>query len=310
MNRHFKKFFFYFLGLFFQTIGSHKKAIFFFSKAIRFRFFFMDIQKRYKKSIIKSKATGSYVIKGGIGDILQYLPFVLKNKKIRYIVLTYFKDAPNFFFGLGITNCQFIFYSNKDEYGKYNRSLNCQKNIYQCPRDIFFSSQPFKGIKEKFIDAKRKVVGLHFNSSQINTAHTIPKDLQKKLINMLIRDQFNVIVFSSNDEYKAMEKIKSKFVKYSHDSNLIKNLAKVIHCDFFVGSDSAFKTMSSMLKIHTIVIYPNIKMSSFGQRMFFEPYLKEKILSIYKLNKNTSEEISKTLSLMKNEILTSRKYQY
>lgn len=283
-------------------VGSYQKANFYFSKAIRFRFFFMDIQERYKRSIFKSNVKGSYVIKGGIGDILQYLPFVLKNKELRYVVLTYFKDAPKFFFDLGVTNCQFIYYFDRYEYGKYNRLLNSKKNIYQCPRDIFFSSQPFKGIKEKFVDANRKLVGLHFNSSQINLVHTIPKDLQKDLINMLIKDQFNVIVFSSNDEYKAMEKIKSKFVKYSHDINLIKNLAKVIHCDFFVGSDSAFKTMSSMLKIRTIVIYPNIKMSSFGQRMFFEPYLKAKILSIYKLKKDTSEEISKTLSLVKNEI--------
>lgn len=302
MNRHFKKFLFYFLGLFFQTVGSHKKAIFYFSKAIRFRFFFMSLQERYKKSISKSKVKGTYVIKGGIGDILQYLPFVLENKKLRYIVLTYFKDAPKFFFGLGITNCRFIFYSDKDEYSRFNISLNSNKNIYPCPRDIFFASIPFIGIKEKFIDTNRRLVGLHFNSSQINLIHTIPKQLQISIIRMLVKEKFNVIVFSSNNEYKTMEKIKSKFVKYSHDINLINNLAKVTHCDFFIGSDSAFKTMSSMLKIPTIVIYPNIKMSSFGHRMFFEPYLNSKTLSIYHFKKNTSEEISKTLTHIKKRM--------
>ncbi len=263
----------------------------------------MDVQERYKKSILKSKVKGTYVIKGGIGDILQYLPFVLENKKLRYIVLTYFKDAPNFFFGLGITNCQFIFYSNKDEYSRYNIMLNSNNNIYSCPRNIFFSSIPFKGIKEKFIDTNRKLVGLHFNSSQINLIHTIPKQLQISLIRMLVKEKFNVIVFSSNNEYRTMEKIKSKYVKYSHDINLINNLAKVIPCDFFIGSDSAFKTMASMLKLPTIVIYPNIKMSSFGHRMFFEPYLNSKTLSICHFKKNTSEEISKTLTHIKKKML-------
>jgi ADP-heptose:LPS heptosyltransferase len=100
-----------------------------------------------------------------------------------------------------------------------------------------------------------------------------------------------------------MEKIKSKFVKYSHDTNLINNLAKVTHCDFFIGSDSAFKTMSSMLKIPTIVIYPNIKMSSFGYRMFFKPYLSSKTLSICHFKNNTRKEIIKTLTHIKKIML-------
>ncbi len=302
MNRHLKKFFFYFLGRFFFSIRSYKKATYYFSKAIRFRFFFIDIQERYKESIFKSKVRGSFVIKGGIGDILQYLPFVLENKKFRYFVLTYFKDAPGFFSDLGVTNCKFIYYFDRNEYGKYNKLLNSQKNTYPCPRDVFFSLPPVKDVKEKFIDANRKIVGLHFNSSQINLIHTVPQNLRRELINMLIKNQFNVIVFSSNDEYKAMEKMKSKYIKYSHNTNLIKNLAKVIHCDFFIGSDSAFKTMSSMLRIPTIVIYPNIKMSSFGARMFFKPYLKAKILSIYKFKKNTEEEINKVLSFVQSKI--------
>lgn len=302
MNRHFKKFFFYFLGLYFQIIGSHKKAIFYFSKAIRFRFFFMDIQKRYKKSIIKSKVKGSYVIKGGIGDILQYLPFVLENKGLRYIVLTYFKDAPVFFTSLGIVNCQFIYYSDRYEYGKYNRLLNSQKNTYSCPRDVFFSRVPFKAVKEKFLDVSRKLVGLHFNSSQINLINTIPKKLQINMIKMLVKEKYNVIVFSSNNEFKTMEKIKSKFVKYSHDINLIKNLAKVIHCDFFIGSDSAFKTMASMLKIPTLIIVPNDQTSPFTKRMFFEPYLNSKTLSIYHFKKNTSQDFAKTLTYVKKRI--------
>jgi hypothetical protein len=312
LNRHLKKFFFYFLGRYFYAIGSYKKATYYFSKSIRFRFFFIDIQERYKKAILKSNLKGTYIIKGGIGDILQHLPFVLDNKKLRYIILTYFRDAPDFFSELGVTNCKFIYYCDRYEYSKFNRLLNSQKNTYPCPRDIFFSSEPFIGIKEKFLKSNRKLIGLHFNASQINLIHTIPKEVQKGLIKMLIRNQFNVIVFSSNQEYKNMDKIKSKFVRYSHDINLIKNLAKVSACNLFIGCDSAFKTMSSMLKIPTIVVYPNIKMSSFGQRMFFEPYINRKILSIYRYRKDTKQEINETLSLLKEKItvlLGSSEYQ-
>jgi hypothetical protein len=77
---------------------------------------------------------------------------------------------------------------------------------------------PFKGVKERFTDANRKLVGLHFNSSQINLINTIPKKLQINVIRMLIKAKYNVMVFSSNNEYKTMEKIKSKFGQVAVDN--------------------------------------------------------------------------------------------
>jgi hypothetical protein len=302
MNKPFKKIFFYFLGRFFYAVGLFNKATIYYSHATKIRFFFLDIQERYKKSILKSKRGNFYIIKGGIGDILQHLPFMLENKNLKFFILTYFSDAQAFLHNLGVYNCKFIYYFNKYEYRKYTRLLNLKKNVYSCPRDIFFSKLPFEGIEERFVDVKRRTIGLHFNSSQMGLIKTIPKALQEKLIKMLIINDFNVIVFSSHKEYLAMDKIKSICVKYSHAINLEKNLAKVIHCDFFIGSDSAFKTMSTMLKIPTLVIIPNDEVSSFGHRMFFQPYLITKILTICRLKKNTTEEINKTLSFVQKKL--------
>jgi hypothetical protein len=302
MNRHIRKLFFYFLGRLFYKVRLYDKATFYYSEALRFRFFFLDIQERYLQSIIKSKEENFYVIKGGIGDILQYLPFVLENKKLHYVVLTYFKDARNFFVSLGVKNCKFIYYESREDYSKYNKLLNTQKNTYQCPRSIFFKSHPFGGIKKILFDNKRKTIGLHFNSSQMNQINTFPIGLQTKLIKMLIKDKFNLIVFSSKNEFKKMKIIKSRFIKYSHDLDLIKNLARVNNCDIFIGSDSAFKTMSSMLKIPTIVIIPNDQTSSFTKRMFFEPYTKKNILSIFLLKVTNNKKMNNLLISIQKKI--------
>ena len=96
MNRHLRKIFFYCLGRFFYLVGLYDKATFYYSKAIRFRFFFIDIQDRYKKSITRGSANKSFLLKGGIGDILQHLPFMLENKSLRYIVVTHFSEAKYF----------------------------------------------------------------------------------------------------------------------------------------------------------------------------------------------------------------------
>ena len=51
------------------------------------------------------------VLDGGIGDFLQCIPFVLNEKKFKYICITHLKGAKSFFEVIGI-DLKIYFFSN------------------------------------------------------------------------------------------------------------------------------------------------------------------------------------------------------
>ena len=102
MNRHIKKYYFYFLARFFDLLGKPDKSFASFAKVIRYRTFFWDVQKRYIAAYQKSSKKSYLEIHGGVGDFLQHLPFLLKHKSAKYIVATHFLAAKAFFENLGI----------------------------------------------------------------------------------------------------------------------------------------------------------------------------------------------------------------
>jgi hypothetical protein len=85
MNRHFKKYYFYFLARIFDSLGLYEKSVHCYAETIRFRSFFWDSQARYAIAITKNPKKINLQIQGGIGDFLQHLPFILKNKSIDYL---------------------------------------------------------------------------------------------------------------------------------------------------------------------------------------------------------------------------------
>jgi ADP-heptose:LPS heptosyltransferase len=266
MNRHLKKYVLYCLGRFYAISGNYEIALACFSKAIRYRFFFLDIQQRFTEALRKSNKKCFLLIRGGVGDFLQYLPFMLQNKSLRYIVVTHFPAAKSFFTFLGVNVVEFYFFSSPKEYSLINAAIDKRINIYHCPRAIFFSNNPFKKYFANHNNNKKGkalVVGIHTGASQIGLDKALPRKFVKKLINKLIVDGYKIIFFCTRDERKSLTLKEQKKISIVSDLNIIKNLAKVNECDFFIGSDSAFKTMSSMLKIPTLVILPIKKINSF-----------------------------------------------
>ena len=57
------------------------------------------------------------------------------------------------------------------------------------------------------------------------------------------------------------------------------NLSHVTECSAFIGSDSAFKTMSAMLRIPTIVWMGDYK-DKFRDENFIDPYVKAGVMSV------------------------------
>jgi hypothetical protein len=58
-------------------------------------------------------------------------------------------------------------------------------------------------------------------------------------------------------------------------------LAVVKYCDLLIGAESAFKTMSSMSNIPTLVYHADNN-NHFRDRVFINPYIKAGMMTVYK----------------------------
>ena len=298
MNRHFKKYYFYFLARLLDLLGQYDKSFASFAKVIRYRTFFWDVQSRYVAAYQKSSKNFSIEILGGIGDFLQYLPFILKNKTAHYIVATHFRGAPSFFKSLNIQVDQYYFYSNKEEYRAIRNLLRKHDYTYVCPRALFFKASPF-GNPVTSKHTKRKTIGIHAGASSLGSHKAIPADFTRQLLKYLDRENFKIILFGTKNELTEFQGLKNKGIVFASDKNIIKNLALVEHCDFFIGSDSVFKTMASMLKKPTIVLHQNIK-NNFRDRVFITPYIKEQLMYVYKYTNFNKTDTKSALQFISN----------
>ena len=289
MNRHFKKYYFYFLARLLDLFGEYDKSFSSYAKVIQYRTFLWDVQNRYIAAYQKSSKNTYLEIQGGIGDFLQHLPFILKNKSAHYIVATHFKGAQLFFKALGIKVNKYYFYSNKEEYRSIREILKKEEYSQSCPRVLFFQQSPFVSYK-KIRNKKKGVIGIHRGASALGSSKVIPATFIKDLVTQLNQMGYKIILFGTKKELSDIEISQNEDIIFASDENIIKNLSFVQHCDLLIGSDSVFKTMASMIKIPTIVLHQNTK-NNFRDRVFIQPYLKNHMMHVYKYNNFSKQEI-------------------
>ena len=294
MNRHFKKYYFYFLARTFDAVGSHHKSVPYYAETIRFRSFFWDSQTRYAEAIAKSPKKITLQIQGGIGDFLQFLPFILKHKSYSYTVLTHFLYAESFFKILGIKIKKYYFYTNWEDYVEIRDRLQKVPDTYVCPRTLFFKSNPFISTKKKALK-KPSVIGIHMGSSKLAAGKALSPDFVLKLITWLMRSKYKIILFGTKDELKSLHIKTHRAISLAQDQNVVKNLSLVNQCDLMIASDSVFKTMASMLKIPSIVLHKD-NANHFRDRTFIEPYVKARCMSVYKYKSLEGKEVETALA--------------
>ena len=280
MNRHFKKYYFYFLARIFDYLGLYQKSVPCYAQTIRFRSFFWDSQTRYAHAITKNPKKITLQIQGGIGDFLQHLPFILQHKSYSYIVLTHFLHAESFLKALRINVKKYYFYDNWEDYVEIRDKLQTISDTYVCPRTLFFNENPFSSAKKKS-PQKPYVIGIHMGSSKIASGKALSLNFVIKLLKKLTQLQYKIILFGTEEELKSLKIKSSQDVIFAKDKNVIKNLSLVNQCDLMVASDSVFKTMASMLTIPSIVLHKDNK-NPFRDRTFIEPYVKAGSMSVYK----------------------------
>jgi ADP-heptose:LPS heptosyltransferase len=298
MNRHFKKYYFYFLARIFDSVGLYEKSVPCYAETIRFRSFFWDSQARYAKAITKNPKKTTLQIQGGIGDFLQHLPFILKNKSTDYIVATHYLDAKKFFESLGVKVKQYYFYSNRDEYRLIREKLKKLKHSYICPRNLFFKQSPF--ISQAHLGRKKHfTLGIHAGSSKLGVDKALSREFVEDLLKELKALNYKIILFGTREEIKSLNLASNKKLIIPMSKKIIDSLSLIHQCDFFIGSDSAFKTMASMLKIPTIVLHEDSP-NHFRDRVFITPYLNSKVMFVYKYKKLQGLEIKKAIQYVLN----------
>jgi hypothetical protein len=302
MNRHFKKYYFYFVARFLDLIGNYDHSIAYYSNVIQIRTFFWDVQKRYSAAYQKSSKKYYLEIHGGVGDFLQHLPFVLKNKSAKYIVATHFLAAKAFFESLGIQVSKYYFYNNADEYRAIRQELRKLSHSYWCPKQVFFDVMPFKVEKKPKLKTDI-VIGLQIGSSRLTNSPLSIK-FALKLVHALLNMRCSIILFGTKKEIDQLKLKASKGLFFATDKDITKNLSLVQFCDLLIGGESVFKTMSSMSGIQTLVIHEDNN-NRFRDRVFTYPYIREGVMHVYKYKDLENEiplVINFTSHLIRNEL--------
>jgi ADP-heptose:LPS heptosyltransferase len=295
--KHIKKIINYFLGRFFQVIGRHDKAVVAYSRVLRYRYFFADTQKRFAKSYRSSGGNGYLLVQGGVGDILQSLPFMLENKDFKYLIQTHFLGAKNLLSDLGVEAHELHLCSSLGEYKKLEQDLIKRDGVFMCPRAIFFEQSPFL-IDSETLRVKPNTVGVHVSASAIAIQKALPDSFLIDLLGLLNRLNLEVLLFCTKSEanhFRSIGIVEKKKLKFISEEEIFMSLAQVERCALFIGSDSVFKTMSSMLKIPTFVLFHNIK-NRFRDRMFINPYVKEGVMNYLEYDHFSSHEVERILS--------------
>ena len=240
------------------------------------------------------------VLDGGIGDFLQCIPFVLNEKKFKYICITHLKGAKSFFEVIGI-DLKIYFFSNEKEKSTILKSLPKPMEYLRCPRTQYFEDNPFK-VETPLFNNGKPIVGIHVNGSaySLNVQKQfgmILKSIPSRLIKELISDYYKVMVFGLKEEIMQINLIESDNLRFVINENPAISLAYVQQCNAVVASDSGIKTMSSMLKIPTMVWLGDYQDPPRDQ-LFIDPYVNDGVMRVFRY-KDVNAQFSDGLRLSK-----------
>ena len=118
-------------------------------------------------------------------------------------------------------------------------------------------------------------------SSKLGPNKSLSKGFVQDLIKKLNTLHYKIILFGTLDEIKPLHLKPNKNLMVLNNKKIVDSLSMVSQCDLFIGSDSVFKTMASMLKISTIVLFKD-SANHFRDRVFINPYVDHEVMHVYK----------------------------
>ena len=227
-----------------------------------------------------SKGMSTFAIKGGFGDFLQCLPFMLFHPYHRYLVASHNDHVVEFFATVGL----------KVE----ELSLGKLTGIDNCPRRLFFNDNPFPR-QPAIFTGDRPVIGVHLGGSDyslnIEKRFGFPsKALPLAVLGALVSacDQYDFLLFGSTDELAELVVRENSQLRFVDNVDVTVSLSHVAECSALIGSDSAFKTMSAMLHIPTIVWVGDYR-DDHRDEKFINPYVKQGVMTTFRYKDLTSD---------------------
>lgn len=237
------------------------------------------------------------VAQGGIGDLLQFLPFLIQNKnnnKIRIILASHQAATLQILNHFKINPYAIYNYTTFDELLILESKIREYSPIYSCPRSLFFDDIPFPPPAQD-VKNSNPIVGIHLWGSQYsqNTAlkfNTQPKTIPFDIINALAKLKINILIFGSPNELDCIDdNFPFGNVKLLYKDNIIESLRHVAICDAVIAADSSIKTLSAMLKIPTLVFISDID-DKFRDENFINPYVQKSNMVTYEYSSLSNEK--------------------
>ena len=228
-----------------------------------------------------------FAVKGGIGDFLQCLPFMLAHPEHEYLVASHYDRATEFFAAVGL-RVEDLSLSSLSGVPVTSRMIGAD----DCPRELFFGRNPFKPVARVF-SGKRPVVGIHLGGSAYSVGVENRFGFPSKVLPWTVLDkllesrQYDFLLFGSRAEIAKIDDDRCVYLEECQhlevvcDEDATVSLSHVAECSALIGSDSAFKTMSSMLRIPTVVWVGDYRDDHRDYR-FINPYVKASVMGVYR----------------------------
>jgi tetratricopeptide (TPR) repeat protein len=229
------------------------------------------------------------LVRGGVGDFLQSLPFLLSQhpRPPRLVVVSHFAGAASFFERLGIEVSALLDFSDLPQLQARRAELDRMAGVHPCPRQFYFDRPPFPpaeplAFSRSLPALAMQLAGSSFSDGLQRMGGLVPKQLPPLLLErVLALDRFNVILFGAPAEIEALGMAEREDLRFACFPNVVDSLRVAAQCAAFVGSDSAVKSMAAMSRIPSVVWvgdYPD----AFRDGVFIDPYVRDGVMAVFR----------------------------
>lgn len=247
--------------------------------------------------MVYTQHNATVLLVGGVGDFLQCLPFLLQNKgRHDILVVTHQAHAKTLFESLGIKLKGFETFGDVQQLQHHLKSLSSSMAFIQCPRHKYFINPVFPVPTYPF-SKTQPVVGLQFAGSSFSKNFLESRAMPSKAIppqafEGMKRSNYNYLLFGTPSELESPHFEEAENVRKISFPDIYTSLSYVSHCDVFIGSDSAFKTCSTMMRLPTLVWLGDYS-DPVRDSTFIDPYTADGIMETFRYtNLNDAQQIS------------------
>ena len=244
-----------------------------------------------------------FYVRGGIGDFLQCLPAAISRPSEEYYIHTHYPKAKEFFNEFGLENAKVFPFKNSQEHDEQidiilsDCNSKVKTNFTECPR-VLYSQLEFTQEIQDQVDSHinfgndNPIIGIHpFGSDFSKNVYSkfnlpvkfIPAEIINSIIDNDTNKQYNYLIFGSSKDLENYNLQSSENVRFVCFDNILVSLACVPKCKKFLGTDSCFKTMSSMNEIPTYCLVGDFDDQT-RDAYFIDQYVNDGVMKIFKFN--------------------------